>query len=588
MLQSHLQQITGTTLPTLPESKVAGEPTEQRPFVLLGESALAHQLGFSTEGMGPGGMHAEVRGHVLALLGTDTKTMSDYWGTLYATVRFLEQIGVRYLWPGELGKVVPHSPTLTVADFKSRITPQLIQRHVRTSGYNPRVQIGLDRLHLTRKEFDEALRDSVKTTADTCDWFQWQGLGGTMNITGGHAFGELWAKYGKDHPEWFALQPDGSRGDGSRLCTSNQDLIAEIARLKVEELDKNPQLLGVSICPNDGSRGATFCTDPNCEALDVPTDRKVKLWDFSGKQARYFDHVPLTDRMVWFWDAIAEQVVKVHPDKFLTVDAYSAYASPPIERKLHPNLVVRFAALDYHSETEREQALHDWDGWAKAARHIYYRSNFMLAGRRNGLPLVYVHRFAEDFRHFVATGMMGTDLDSCMANWATQGLNYYVVSRLHFDPQQNVDALIDDYCRVGFGPAALTMRRYFDELESVYSHAAQSTEPHGEVAGFSDELLGHLHRLLDDARNETANSTEAHKRVEFVGLGLRWTEIEIQAQRLLAAPEKPDAAAVKRILDDRMALMREIFKTAPLALNVTAISWGEDANWARLGYAPAP
>ena len=31
---------------------------------------------------------------LVALIGTDTKTLSDYWGTLYATTRFLEQLGV--------------------------------------------------------------------------------------------------------------------------------------------------------------------------------------------------------------------------------------------------------------------------------------------------------------------------------------------------------------------------------------------------------------------------------------------------------------------------------------------------------------
>jgi hypothetical protein len=34
-------------------------------------------------------------------------------------------------------------------------------------------------------------------------------------MSGGNAFGHLWVKYAKDHPDWFALQPDGTR-DQSR------------------------------------------------------------------------------------------------------------------------------------------------------------------------------------------------------------------------------------------------------------------------------------------------------------------------------------------------------------------------------------
>ncbi len=144
---------------------------------------------------------------------------------------------------------------------------------------------------------------------------------------------------------------------------SNPDLIAAIAKEKIEEFNKNPNLLGVSIAPNDGGRPA-FCTCPKCEALDSAKGRKVLLWDFSKGNRRDFEHVSLTDRMVYFWNAIAEQVAKKHPDKLLVVDAYSVYAAPPVERKLHPNLVVRFAPLGYHDEDYRQESLREWDGWS--------------------------------------------------------------------------------------------------------------------------------------------------------------------------------------------------------------------------------
>src|SRR5207247_1757454 len=130
---------------------------------------------------------------------------------------------------------------------------------------------------------------------------------------------------------------------------SSPELIAAIAKEKIDELSRNPALLSVSIGPNDGGR-PSFCTCPKCEALDAAKGRKVLLWDFSKGSRRDFEHVSLTDRMVHFWNAIAEHVVKVHPDKFLVVDAYSVYSAPPVERKLHPNLVVRFASLGYHDE----------------------------------------------------------------------------------------------------------------------------------------------------------------------------------------------------------------------------------------------
>jgi hypothetical protein len=277
-------------------------------------------------------------------------------------------------------------------------------------------------------------------------------------------------------------------------------------------------------------------------------------------------------------------VTKVYPDKLFTVDAYSTYATPPVQRSLHPNLVVRFAALGYTDEKDRQDARGDWDAWAKMAKRIYFRSNCMLAGRRTGMPLIYAHRFAEDFRHFVATGMMGTDLDSCTHNWATQGLNYYVVARLHADPKQDVDAIMDDYCRAGFGPAAKTMRRYFDKLESVFTGtAARHEDPN---SGFTDAVLDELQKLIAQAGTEAADDADAARRVAFIAIGAKWTVLETHAQRLLTASTKPDAATVKRVLDERYAFMREVFEKNPIALNFAYISWGEDGGWAKLGWTP--
>lgn len=591
ILQEHVLQISGATLKISSEKDVAGTATADRPWILVGEGTLAKKFGFATAGLGPGGVLLQSRDNMLALLGTDSQTPADPNGTLYAVTLFLEdKLGVRYLWPGELGKVVPHRSTIDIVDFKFRFTPRLGQRHIRSLGYSDRLKVGLDRLRFTRADYEKQMAEAQKTQAHSGDWFRWQRLGGSLKLNGGHAFTHLWAKYGKEHPDWFALQPNGSRDqsanpDRARLCKSNKELIAAIAREKIEEFNKNPDLTSVAIGPNDGGR-LSFCTCAKCEALDDPRGRKVMLWDFTGKARRDFEHVSLTDRMVYFWNAIAEQVTKVHPNKLLVVDAYSVYAAPPVTRKLHPNLVVRFASLGYHDETYRQESLRDWDEWSKAAKRIFFRPNLMLLGRRTGLPLLYVHKFGQDFRHLADHGLLGTDFDGCCHHWATQGLNYYVVARLNWDPEQNVDAIIDDYCRSGFGPAARPVRRYFDRLEKLQDESAKDKAKQTPTAGFEPDVIKQLRPLLQQARKEAGADESIIRRLDFLELGLRWTDLETQAHAFLADPAKASKARVKEVLDQRHALMREIFQKTPLALNVAYISWGEDALWSRLGYRP--
>src|SRR5262249_29972273 len=151
------------------------------------------------------------------------------------------------------------------------------QRRIRSMGYHDRIQVGLDRLRFTREDYERLRAQAQRTQAESPDWFGWQRLGGSLNLNGGHAFGHLWANYGKDHPDWFALQPNGSRDQSAqperaRLCKSNAELIEAVAKEKINELNRNPDLLGVALGPNDGGR-LSFCTCPKCEALDAAKGR---------------------------------------------------------------------------------------------------------------------------------------------------------------------------------------------------------------------------------------------------------------------------------------------------------------------------
>ncbi len=103
---------------------------------------------------------------------------------------------------------------------------------------------------------------------------EWQRLGGTLGLAGGHSYGHTWEKYHRDHPEWFALQPNGSRDlsqltpERARLCKSNLALIDALARDKIAEL-KASGAKSISLSPNDGGR-ATFCVCDECRKLDPP------------------------------------------------------------------------------------------------------------------------------------------------------------------------------------------------------------------------------------------------------------------------------------------------------------------------------
>src|SRR3989440_13050865 len=111
-------------------------------------------------------------------------------------------------------------------------------------------------------------------------------------------------------------------------------------------------------------------------------------------------------------------------------------------------------------------------------------------------------------------------------------------------------------------------------MEDLVGEAAGKKEKATTV--FSVKALAKPRKDLEQARQDAGADVTIAKRIAFLETGLRWTEIEVAAHAYLEEPAKADKAAAKKILDERFALMQQVFRETPLALNVAYISWGED------------
>lgn len=593
ILSDHLFQISGVRLKTVREGQAI---PEGKGLILVGTSQFTKKLGVNSGDLGPGEILIKTYPNTLVLLGADDPLSTDTTGTRYAVTTFLEdELGVRFLWPGELGKVVPQRKTIDIEPIDHRFSPLLRQRRIRMAGgFGARMTQGGKRLAVDADDYNRFNKAAAATRSTDAGWSRWHRLGGSLRLMSGHSMGHMWEKYGKEHPEWFAMAPNGSRDQSNsphraRLCVSNEELIATIAQEKIAKISQTKQK-SVSIGPNDGGT-TSFCTCAKCEALDAPSERKLRLIDFSpGANRRQYEHVPLTDRYVHFWNGIAERVVAVHPDTWLTADAYSVYSAPPVSAKLHPNIAIRYVGVSYTNDEKRQQNLDDWNRWAKAASKIYFRSNLLLAGRRQGTPVVYIHKLADDFRKLAPNGMIGTDLDSCCHNWATQGLNYYVMSKLLWNPNLNIDELFDDYCQSGFGAGGDSVKRYFLLLEELTNQIAAEqlrvTEP------FTTENISRLRALLETAKRLTRDDPESNRRVAFLRTGLEYTDayanifhINREWQAGGAGRLQPEMRArFKVFLDRNWENSRDIFENHHFAVNVANVAWGSWGYFGRFGW----
>jgi hypothetical protein len=173
--------------------------------------------------------------------------------------------------------------------------------------------------------------------------------------------------------------------------------------------------------------------------------------------------------------------------------------------------------------------------------------------------------------------MIGTDFDSLTHDWASRGLNYYVLAKLLWDPSQNVDALIQDYCDKGFGPASPDIQKYFSTLEECTdeiaknaadnSRAEDALDPNS-VRGilsliaktYTPEKLAALQTILDNAKKPAANDSEILQRIDFLEQGLRYADAEIAWLRAYFAPNSPDKKQqVQAALDHRLEVITDLY-----------------------------
>lgn len=613
LLRDYLGRIIGAAPEVSHENLLAFDPEtggtslngrEFPTVVFVGPTRAAREAGLDAAELPAEGYLIQAQGGRIFILGQDRNPRGKAVnGTMHGALAFLENtLGVRWLWPGDGGTVIPRNAGASVPPFRETDFPAIAHRTLRYSSGSPgRERSGLRRLGLDEEAYDAAYRSP---------WLSRARLGSSLELSYGHAYGGWWNRFGEEHPEWFALQPDGTRTQNparERLCKSNPELAERVAIEVGNQLTENPTQDAVSISPNDGSGANFFCMCQECRKLDPPNGDEVEILFVVDGVRRNLPYPSLTDRVMTFYSRIAERVAAEHPDRLLGAYAYSRYRSPPLTAPVPPNLLIGFVGITYFDEFRRDADLRRWNGWAEKAQHIFFRPNLLLEGE--GLPTLYTRRMAEDLKHFYRTGLIGVDYSRITHNWSTQGLNYYVLAKLLWDPSLDPEEIIADYCRSGFGPAAPEILGYFTRLEDMTTRVAElvglrhRAEVEGELREievdfdleelpppsrqlaiaevYTPEKLRALRSLLHAAAEKT-DDPEILERIAFLEIGLDYTELQVELFRLASEESGPEVRERGReVLARREALFQDIMRNNPFAVGVVWLLWRENVRYER-------
>jgi hypothetical protein len=85
-----------------------------------------------------------------------------------------------------------------------------------------------------------------------------------------------------------------------------------------------------------------------------------------------------------------------------------------------------------------------------------------------------IRQIAAEYPYYHRQGMIACRVESKPA-WGYQGPSLYLAAKIMWDPDLNVEELLDDYFTKFYGPAAAPMRAHFDILEDAYESSDYHT-----------------------------------------------------------------------------------------------------------------
>jgi len=346
----HLERATGARLQVVTASKIPAAPASN---VCIGE-CQARDAGIGEGALPRGGCVLRTVGNVLYIVGEDGDgdplAMDTHAGTLWGVYELLERVlGVRWLWPGELGCYVPKTDAVVIGDLDETIQPRLLQRNLRpglglrgASGFTP--------------------EGKAQYAHDQAVFLRRHRMGRVVRLRYGHAFEAWWDRYGEEHPEWFQLLENGQRGPSSpgarfSMCVSEPGFHEQIVRLWLEQREQQPgEFININCCEND-IRG--LCTCENCMAWDGPQPEEIP--------PRFGPRV-VSDRYARFWRAVQELAAQHDPEATVVGYAYVNYAPPPSEDiQLNEHIFVGTVPDVFFPRTDQEQqwVKDQWSGWRR-------------------------------------------------------------------------------------------------------------------------------------------------------------------------------------------------------------------------------
>ncbi len=490
-LQSFIRQATGAELPIV-KDKVDG------PAIVVGDCAEAAALGLDSAKMPIEGFAIKTAADRVFIVGNNAGRNAN--GQLWGAYEFLERyVGVRWYFPPatedgpEIGQSIPQSPDLIVPPVSLADAPAFRMRVIWPPYSDPWRGRGIKLMPLHT--------------------FLRSGNSWPIQL---QVHQPMWNRYEElvnNRPEVFQMRKNGTR-QHEVLCYGNPKTLETYLEGIQNFVDGTKPLYApisgkaITVSPYDVEL-ACYCDD--CR----------KLWDDRGGQYGGASRV-----MAAFVDKLGREVQRRWPDQNFTVIylPYLNYTTAPDGIAKFPgNVEVQLCGMpgmaSYKEPPIRDAEQTNIDRWIDiTGRKIQNWHYCVWPAHKTKAAYQYPH-VVQDFYQRNRDKTIGTFINGDYNHWPRQHISLYCWLKVLWNPQFDVDAAVDEFCRRMFGPAAGTMR----ELVGLQIDGwEQSRWPGGRFspkgiyeASFPSETVEKMKALLAKARGEATGDSLVTARLDY-------------------------------------------------------------------------
>jgi len=472
-LQHYLFQISGVTLPITNHTR-----TKHQKKILLAKATRAR--------LKNDGFTITTQRDNLTINGGNDK------GVLYGVYELLEKyLDCRMYSPDVV--VIPEQKTVSIPQIDVLLNPVITFRELHFPIRSSQKYLDWHKLHW-------------KGTNQK-DWGMWV-----------HTFDDLVPpeEFFEAHPEYFS-ETNGLRVPYGQLCLSNPEVFDTlVCRLQLK-MDELPQAHYWSVSQND-----TYypCDCPEC------TEINEKYGGYSGS-------------MIWFVNKVAAEF----PDKTISTLAYQYTRAAPTGIKPAKNVNVVLCSIECNrslpipDDPRSESFRDDIINWGKLTDNILIW-DYVVQFRNYVNPFPNFHVLQPNLQFFVDNNAFLMFQQGSGGSWSEfYELRSYLIAKVLWDPDVDLDKVMDDFIQGYYGDAGPYIRKYIDTMREALLESGEGLGIYGYPYDgintyLTPELIKEYLGLMDKAVQAVDGQPEYSNRVAAALLPLEFAVLDLSLRNI--------------------------------------------------------